>query len=67
MQVKIFESSTSLADIENQIAKWTEDLNPEIINVTMDIKPMHDYNRNRDELVLNQQWEVYFASVIYTK
>lgn len=62
MKVKIFNSSTSIKDLEADINKFIEEENAEVISINTSITPMHDlfYDGN----VCNQ-WEEYTAVLIY--
>ena len=37
MKIKIIDSSIAPVDLENKIADWTKDLNPEIISVNVTV------------------------------
>ncbi len=69
MEVKIFSSAESTTDLENQIAEWTKDLNPEIHSVKLESVVLHDYyNAEHQTLagMMCNHWIEYMAVVIYT-
>lgn len=65
MKVKIFTTTVSTDDLENQIAKWTDELNPEIISVNVNAVVMYDYFMDSAPPRICNQWNEYIATIIY--
>lgn len=62
MKIKIFNSSTSTDDLENQIAEWTKDLNPDIISTNMSTDSLVDFY---DDGKMCNKWIEYSLVIIY--
>ena len=65
MKVKIFSTTVSIADLENQIAEWTKDLKPAIVSVNVNANIMHDYFMDSAPPRICNQWIEYIATIIY--
>lgn len=69
MKVKIFSSVVSNDDLENQIAKWTKDLEPKIHDAKLNAISLHDYygadHQTMAGMICNQ-WVEYTCVITYS-
>ena len=65
MKVKIFTTTISATDLENQIAEWTKDLNPKINSISVNANVMHDYYIDSAPPMICNIWHEYIATIIY--
>lgn len=64
MEIEIFESQQSAADLQEKINAWTKEVNPEIISVNVSVTPMYDMYYGRAPEICNQ-WQSYTAAIVY--
>lgn len=65
MKVKIFTTTISATDLENQITEWTKDLNPKINSINVNVNVMHDYYMDSTPPMICNTWHEYIATIIY--
>jgi len=68
MKIKLFNSVTSLDDLENQIAEWTKDLNPKIHDIRLTAESLHDLYGGDHQTMAGKvcnSWIEYMASITY--
>lgn len=64
MKVKIFNNSTSIKDLEEEINQFIQEEEVEILSINTSITPMHDLFH---DCTVRNQWEEYTCVLLYNE
>lgn len=65
MRIKVIKSEISFEDLQKDVDKWTEAVDPDIISANTTVNVVNDYYVNTAPPMVCNVWNEYIITIIY--